>query len=122
MGATPNYDDASLGSVPSNTAAGSPADDISFNRGGIGGTVQSGTDTRSTVDSAKQMLDTGVHKAQDAMGQLQAKASELTARLVDNIDIDDLTQKLEQQVREHPARTLLLAAGAGYLLGRSLHK
>jgi hypothetical protein len=33
-------------------------------------------------------------------------------------DLDKLKDGVEQQVKEHPARTLLVALGAGYLLGK----
>jgi ElaB/YqjD/DUF883 family membrane-anchored ribosome-binding protein len=61
-------------------------------------------------------------KTHDTISQLQQKASEITARLVDSVNVDDITQKLEAQVREHPARTLLLAAGAGFLLGKTMSR
>ena len=34
-------------------------------------------------------------------------------------DIDGLKQGIERQVKDHPARTLIIAAGIGYLLGRA---
>lgn len=37
-------------------------------------------------------------------------------------DIDGLKQGIERQVKEHPARTLMIAAGIGYLLGRALRR
>lgn len=37
-------------------------------------------------------------------------------------DIDGLKQGIERQVTEHPGRTLLIAAGVGYLLGRAFRK
>jgi hypothetical protein len=37
-------------------------------------------------------------------------------------DIAGLKQGIERQVKEHPARTLLIAAGIGYLLGRAFRK
>lgn len=37
-------------------------------------------------------------------------------------DVDGLKQGIERQVKEHPARTLLIAAGLGYLLGRAFRK
>lgn len=89
-------------------------DDVSFSHGNTG----SQTD-QSTVQDAKNTVKRGVQNAEDAMGQLQQKASDLTSRLISNVDVDDLTQKLEQQVRDHPTRTLLAAIGAGFLLGRT---
>lgn len=132
MGATPNFgtneasNSVNTGSgttgltgntgSPGNSSQTSPNDDVSFSRGGMGTNART-TDGASSVRNA---IDTGKEKAQDTFGQLQQKASEMTARIVDNINVDDITQKLEAQVREHPARTLLLAVGAGFLLGRTL--
>jgi len=121
MGATPNFDtNATTGlssgsGTPGSTNTSSFAtDDVSFNRGGSANTSTDGT------AGARNAIDTGIEKAQDTMSQLQQKASELTARLVDNVNVDDITQKLEAQVRDHPARTLLLAVGAGFLLGKTM--
>jgi ElaB/YqjD/DUF883 family membrane-anchored ribosome-binding protein len=75
-----------------------------------------------TSDKMKDAAQRGMSSAEDAMAQLQAKASELTSNLIDRVNIDELTQKLEEQVRDHPARTLLMAAGAGFLLGRAAKK
>jgi ElaB/YqjD/DUF883 family membrane-anchored ribosome-binding protein len=58
-------------------------------------------------------------RTQDTIGQIQQKASELTTKLVDRINVDDMTRTLEQQVKEHPARTLLVAVGVGFLLGKA---
>lgn len=119
----------STGDTPGQPSAQRPGmtDDVSFNRSTMGGSLSSAGQSsaegaESTLDSAKDSMKRGVDSAQDALGQLQAKASELTSRLIDNVDVDDLTQKLEQQVREHPTRTLLLAVGAGFMLGRAAKK
>jgi hypothetical protein len=37
-------------------------------------------------------------------------------------DLDGLKSSVEQQVKEHPGRTLLIAMGVGYLLGKALRK
>lgn len=78
--------------------------------------------TSDTADKVKDVAQRGIENAEDAMAQLQAKASELTANLINKVNVDELTARLEEQVREHPARTLLFAAGAGYLLGRAARK
>ena len=97
------------------TVAGQ-TDDVSFARG-------LGVDqTSDTVEKVKDAAQRGMANAQDAMSQLQAKASELTSNLIDKVNVDELTQKLEEQVRDHPTRTLLMAAGAGFLLGRVAKK
>lgn len=93
-------------------AAGRP-DDVSFAK-------TLGVDQAS--DKIKDVAQRGKASAEDAMSQLQAKASELTSNLIDRVNVDELTQKLEEQVRDHPTRTLLFAAGAGFLLGRAAKK
>lgn len=37
-------------------------------------------------------------------------------------DLDALKQGVEKQVKEHPARSLLVALGAGYLIGKALRR
>jgi hypothetical protein len=59
------------------------------------------------VDSVKQAVSSRV----------QAGTEWLKER-----DIEQVKQTLETQVREHPVRTLLVALGAGYLLGKALRR
>jgi ElaB/YqjD/DUF883 family membrane-anchored ribosome-binding protein len=47
-------------------------------------------------------------------GGMQASADWLR-----DADLDSLKTGVEQQVKEHPGRTLLIAAGLGYLIGRA---
>jgi ElaB/YqjD/DUF883 family membrane-anchored ribosome-binding protein len=110
---TPNTGSEGMGNAPGTTGR---TDDVSFAR-------NMGVDqTSDKMDKVKDVAQRGVAGAQDAMGQLQAKASEMTANLIDRVNVDELTQKLEVQVREHPTRTLMMAAGAGFLLGRVAKK
>ena len=104
---------ASDGSATSFTPESGRTDDVSFAK-------SIGVD--QTSDKVKDAAQRGMAGAEDAISQLQAKASELTSNLIDRVNVDELTQKLEEQVREHPARTLLFAAGAGFLLGRAVKK
>ena len=108
QGSMPNSDAASMNS----TSSGRP-DDVSFAK-------SLGVD--DVAEKAKDVASQGAAGVEDAVSQLQAKATEFTNNLIDRINVDDLTQKLEHQVREHPARTLLFAAGAGFLLGRAAKK
>lgn len=101
-------------------AAAGRTDDVSFGRNL--GVDHSSDGASDKVEQAKDMAHRGMDSAQDAISQLQAKASELTSNLIDKVNVDELTQKLEAQVRDHPARTLLMAAGAGFLLGRAAKK
>ena len=50
-------------------------------------------------------------------GGLQASADWLR-----DADISNLKAGIERQAKEHPARTLLIAAGLGYLVGRAFRK
>ena len=50
-------------------------------------------------------------------GGLQA-----TADWVRDANLDDMRSSVERQVKEHPGRTLLIAVGLGYLLGKALRK
>ena len=37
-------------------------------------------------------------------------------------DIEKLKSGVEKQVKEHPARSLLIALGAGYLIGKAFRR
>jgi ElaB/YqjD/DUF883 family membrane-anchored ribosome-binding protein len=45
-----------------------------------------------------------------------------TADWLRDADLDGLRLGVERQVKEHPGRTLLVAVGVGYLLGKALRK
>ena len=51
-----------------------------------------------------------------------AGGMEATADWLREADLDGMRASIEQQVKEHPGRTLLIAAGLGYLLGKALRK
>jgi hypothetical protein len=61
-------------------------------------------------------------------GQMNAAADKLagglhnTAAWLRDTDLDSLRTDVERQVREHPGRTLLIAAGIGYLLGKAFRR
>jgi ElaB/YqjD/DUF883 family membrane-anchored ribosome-binding protein len=55
--------------------------------------------------------------ANQLAGGLQASADWLR-----DADIDGLKSSVERQVKEHPGRTLAVAVGLGYLLGKALRK
>ena len=48
-----------------------------------------------------------------------AGGMEATAEWLREADIDGIKLGIERQVKEHPGRTLLIAAGLGYLIGRA---
>ena len=51
-----------------------------------------------------------------------ASGMDKTAGWLRDADLDGLRTGIETQVKEHPGRTLLIAAGLGYLLGKALRK
>jgi ElaB/YqjD/DUF883 family membrane-anchored ribosome-binding protein len=51
-----------------------------------------------------------------------AGGMDATADWLRQADLDGLRTSVEQQVKEHPGRTLLIAVGVGYLLGKALRK
>ena len=56
------------------------------------------------------------------LGQVSDRVAggmDATAQWLRDADLDSMKTGIERQVREHPARTLLIAAGLGYLIGRA---
>ena len=64
----------------------------------------------------------------DADGRLTAVTSSVatgmqsTADWLREADLESLKEGVEQQVKEHPGRTLLIALGVGYLLGKAFRR
>jgi len=55
-------------------------------------------------------------------GDKVASGMEATANWVRDADLDSLKTGIERQVKEHPGRTLLIAVGLGYVLGKAFKK
>jgi hypothetical protein len=51
-----------------------------------------------------------------------ASGMQSSADWLRDADLDKLKEGVEKQVKEHPARTLLVALGAGYLIGKALRR
>ncbi len=51
-----------------------------------------------------------------------ATGMQASADWLRDADLDGLKTGIEKQVKEHPGRTLLIAVGLGYLLGKALRK
>lgn len=51
-----------------------------------------------------------------------ASGMQSSADWLRDADIDKLKEGVEKQVKEHPARSLLVALGAGYLIGKVLRR
>ena len=80
-------------------------------QGGGPGTLAGATASGSTAVPA----DSRVAQVSDKV----ASGMEKSAEWLREADIDNLKAGIETQVKEHPGRTLLIAAGIGYLLGRA---
>jgi MFS family permease len=57
------------------------------------------------------------HVSDRVAGGMQA-----TAEFIRDADVEALKSGIERQVKEHPARTLLIAVGLGYLIGKAFRK
>jgi hypothetical protein len=60
-----------------------------------------------------------------ALGQVSDKLAtgmKASADFLRNADLDNMKSGIEKQVRENPGRSLLIAAGLGYLLGKAFRK
>jgi len=51
-----------------------------------------------------------------------AGGMDATAEWIRDIDVDGLKAGVERQVKEHPGRTLLIAVGLGYLIGKAFRR
>jgi hypothetical protein len=51
-----------------------------------------------------------------------ASGMQSSAEWLRDADLDKLRDGVEKQVKEHPARSLLVALGAGYLIGKALRR
>jgi hypothetical protein len=61
----------------------------------------------------------------DKMTQVADKVAggmQSTANWVRNADIESVKGDIERQVKEHPARSLLVAVGLGYVLGKAFRR
>jgi ElaB/YqjD/DUF883 family membrane-anchored ribosome-binding protein len=85
---------------------------------GSGGGQMAGA--AATAGSASMVSDQGNRMADmsnQVAGGLQGAADWLR-----DADLDGLKSGLERQVKEHPGRTLAVAVGLGYLLGKAIRK
>jgi hypothetical protein len=58
----------------------------------------------------------------DAVTDTLATGMQSSAEWIRDADLDKLKSGVEKQVKEHPARSLLVALGAGYLIGKILRR
>ena len=79
---------------------------------------------RSTVNDLAGSTTTGsvAVESETRMTQVSKKVAtgmESTADWLRDADLNNLRTGIERQVKEHPGRTLLIAAGLGYLIGKA---
>jgi hypothetical protein len=58
----------------------------------------------------------------DAVTDTLATGMQSSAEWLRDADLDKLKSGVEKQVKEHPARSLLVALGAGFLIGKILRR
>jgi hypothetical protein len=75
----------------------------------------SGTTPGSSVAVAN---DSSITAVTDTL----ASGMQSSAEWLRDADLDKLKSGVEKQVKEHPARSLLVALGAGYLIGKALRR
>ena len=62
--------------------------------------------------------DSGIAAVTDTL----ASGMQSSADWLRDADLDQLKAGVEKQVKEHPARSLLVALGAGYLIGKAFRR
>jgi ElaB/YqjD/DUF883 family membrane-anchored ribosome-binding protein len=67
------------------------------------------------------MISTETNRLADVSNQV-AGGLQASADWLRDADLDGLKSGLERQVKEHPGRTLAVAVGLGYLLGKAIRK
>ena len=78
--------------------------------------------TASTETSAGSSVAISNDPSIAAVTDTIASGMQSSADWIRDADIDKLKEGVEKQVKEHPARTLLVALGAGYLIGKALRR
>lgn len=73
-------------------------------------------------DAGATKVSAGVDHRTDGVSDKVAGGMQATADWLREADASSLTASIERQVKEHPGRTLLIAVGVGYLLGKALRK
>lgn len=91
--------------------------------------LESGAERLRHQRTAEPGAFAGVTAGGEATVQADTKLSQVSERVATGMqssaewlrdaDLDSLKTSVEQQVKEHPGRTLLIAAGLGYLIGRA---
>ena len=133
-------------SISTNTGVDQPA----VGDGGVSGRVKSvATSVRQKASTIPAMLADGLEAGAEALRHRRpspnattpgtsvavssnsniddvadtlATGMQSSAEWLRDADLDKLKSGVEKQVKEHPARSLLVALGAGYLIGKILRR
>ena len=87
------------------------------NQGAGGGQVAGAAATGGSAGMVSEQGGRMADVSNQVAGGLQGAADWLR-----DADLDGLKSGLERQVKEHPGRTLAVAVGLGYLLGKAIRK
>jgi len=79
---------------------------------------RSGTPQTSPGSSVAVTSDPTIAAVTDTL----ASGMQSSAEWLRDADLEKLKDGVEKQVKEHPARSLLVALGAGYLIGKALRR
>jgi hypothetical protein len=79
-----------------------------------------GGELAGATSSGSMAMD-GNGRATQVAGRV-AGGMDATADWLRDADLDGLRTSIEAQVKEHPGRTLMIAVGLGYLLGKAVRK
>jgi hypothetical protein len=71
-----------------------------------------------SASGAATATDGRVHQVTDGL----ASGMQASADWLRDTDLDSMKSGIEEQVRTHPGRTLLVAVGLGYLLGKAFRR
>lgn len=91
-------------------------------KGSIADKLESGAESLRSRSASTGGLDNAVAATKDKVagaGDRIATGMEQTAGWLRGADMASMQRGLEKQVKDNPARTLLIAAGVGWLLGRA---
>lgn len=127
----------------------SSGDSVAESGGGITGRIKSvGSSVKDKAAGLPSMIADGLEAGAKALKQRQPAAAggdgssvavqndssiaavtdtlatgmQSSADWLRDADFDQLKTGVEKQVKEHPARSLLIALGAGYLIGKALRR
>jgi len=79
---------------------------------------RSSTATSAGGSSVATVSNPGIAAVTDTL----ASGMQSSADWLRDADLDNLKEGVEKQVKEHPARSLLVALGAGYLIGKAFRR